>query len=267
MKRLENKVAIIAGAATGIGAACARRYAAEGARVVIGDLDIDTATALADELGECARAVRYDAGDMDSIEQLVASAVSTFGRLDILHNNAALTSRDVQINDTSVTDIPLETWEQTLKVNATAFLVASKHAVPHMIEAGGGSIINTASNSGRFGDLVRTAYGASKAAVISLTQHIAVQYGKAGVRCNAIAPGVIVTDAMKTLPELMELIRPHILTPEFGGPEDVAALGAFLAADESRYITGQVFPIDGGASIHHPQLADVMKTSKTDGNS
>lgn len=267
MNRLENKIAIIAGGATGIGAACARRYVAEGAAVMIGDLNIDGARALAGELGENAAAAHYDAADENSVKALVQATIDRFGGIDILHNNVALTSKEIQALDTDVTGIPLDTWELTLKINVTSFLVASKYAIPHMISRGGGAIINTASNSGRFGDVVRTAYGASKATVISLTQHIAVQYGKQGIRCNAIAPGVILTDAMNALPELKSLIEPHILTPEFGKPEDVAALGAFLASDESRYITGQVFPIDGGASVHHPQLADVMRSSSSKGQS
>lgn len=265
MKKLENKVAVIAGAATGIGAACARRFVAEGARVVIGDLNIEVANQLADSLGDAAIAVQYDAADEASIKNLIDSAVTKFGALHILHNNVALTTKVAQTTDLNVTDIALSTWEDIMRVNTTSFLLGSKFAIPHMLASGGGAIVNTASNSGRFGDLVRTAYGASKAGVISLTQHIAVQYGKQGIRCNAIAPGVIMTDAMKTLPELVTLIEPHILTPEFGEPEDVAALATFLASDESRYITGQVISIDGGASIHHPQLADIMRSSATGG--
>lgn len=265
MKRLENKVAVVAGAATGIGAACARRFVEEGAKVIIGDLNIDTANQLADELGNAAIAVKYDAADEASIKNLIDSAVDKFGALHVLHNNVALTSKVAQTTDLNVTDISLSTWEDIMRVNTTSFLIGTKYAVPHMIASGGGAIVNTASNSGRFGDVVRTAYGASKAAVISLTQHIAVQYGKQGIRCNAIAPGVILTDAMKSLPELVTLIEPHIVTPEFGEPHDVAALAAFLASDESRYITGQVIPIDGGASIHHPQLADIMRNSETKG--
>ena len=265
MKRLDNRVAIIAGGATGIGAATARRFVAEGARVVIGDLNIDGARALAQELGENASAQWYDATDRESIRALVDDTAARFGALHILHNNTALTGKGRQSPDLGVADIPVEMWELTLNVNVTSFLMASQYAIPHMIAAGGGAIVNTASNSGRFGDLVRTAYGASKAAIISLTQHIAVQHGQDGIRCNAIAPGVILTEAMSKLPELASLIKPHILTREFGGPEDVAALAAFLASDESRYITGQVIPIDGGASVHHPQMADVLKNSATRG--
>ena len=259
MDRLQNKVVVVAGGATGIGAACARRYAAEGAKVVIGDLNIATAHELAKSIGSSAVAVQYDAASAASIEALIEKAVETFGRLDVLHNNVALTSQSVQVQDTTVTDIPLEIWNSVLNVNLTSFMLGSKYAIPHMIEGGGGSIINTSSDSGRVGDVTRTAYGASKAGIISLTMHIATQYGLRGVRCNAITPGVILSPAMKDDPILVTLIKPHIVTPEFGEPDDIAALAAFLASDESRYITGQAISCDGGHLAHQPQVADVRK--------
>lgn len=259
MSRLANKVAIVAGGATGIGAACATRYVAEGARVIVGDLNIDAARALAETLGDNALAVRYDAADANSIKGLIDSAVEAFGTLNILHNNVALTSMEVQNQDTTVVDIPLEIWNAVLNVNVTSFLLGSKYAIPHMIKAGGGSIINTSSDSGRVGDVVRTAYGASKAAIISLTQHIAVQYGLEGIRCNAITPGVILSEAMRADPALIDFIKPHILTPNFGTPQDIASLATFLASDESGYITGQAIACDGGHLAHQPQMADVRK--------
>jgi NAD(P)-dependent dehydrogenase (short-subunit alcohol dehydrogenase family) len=259
MQRLQGKVAVIAAGATGIGAACATRYVAEGAKVVIGDLNIDTAQKLAQELGPNAIAVKYDAADPASIQALIETAPAKFGRLDVLHNNVALTSPKIQSQDTTVVDIPLEIWNITLTVNVTSFLLGAKYAIPHMIKAGGGSIINTSSDSGRVGDVVRTAYGASKAAVISLTQHIAVQYGLQGIRCNAITPGVILSKQMQDDAVLVRLIKPHILTPNFGKPEDIAALATFLASDESTYITGQAIACDGGHLAHQPQIADVRR--------
>lgn len=259
MNRLQGKVAVLASGATGIGAACAKRYVAEGARVVVGDLNIGTARELAASLGRNAAAIHYDAADAASIEALIKGAVATFGRIDVLHNNVALTSQAIHALDTTVTEIPLEIWNAVLNVNVTSFLLGSKYAIPHLIESGGGSIINTSSDSGRVGDVTRTAYGASKAAIISLTQHIATQYGLQGIRCNAITPGVVLSPAMKDDPILVTLIKPHILTWEFGEPEDIAALAAFLASDESRYITGQAISCDGGHLAHQPQVADVRK--------
>ena len=264
MKRLEDKVAIVAGGATGIGAACATRYVAEGAKVVIGDINIATARELAASLGDSAVAVEYDAAEPESIKALIDQAVAAFGTINVLHNNVALTSLSVQAQDTTVVDIPLEIWNAVLSVNLTSFMLGSKYAIPHMIKAGGGSIINTSSDSGRAGDLVRTAYGASKAGIISLTQHIAVQYGLDGIRCNAITPGVILSKAMQDDPALVDIIKPHILTPAFGLPKDIAALATFLASDESVYITGQAIACDGGHLMHQPQMADARKAMQNE---
>lgn len=260
MQRLKNKIAIIAGGATGIGAACATRFIQEGARVVIGDINIDAAQALADSLGSTAKAVYYDAADADSIKNLIDTTVDAFGAIHILHNNAGLMSPKVMDADSTVVDISLELWNTVLAVNVTSFLLGSKYAIPHIIKAGGGSIINTSSDSGLAGDLARTAYGASKAMVISLTQHIAVQYGLQGIRCNAITPGVIMSEQAKVnSQDLVRAIKSHILTPDFGEPGDIAALAAFLASDESGYITGQAIACDGGHLAHQPQVADVRR--------
>ncbi len=260
MRRLEGRVAIIAGGATGIGAACAERLVAEGCRVVIGDLNIDEARNLCAKLGDNTHAIHYDAADEGSIKQMVDGAVSHFGRLDILHNNVALTSYEVNVQDTTVVDIPLTIWRQVFEVNVTSFLLGSRFAIPHMIAAGGGSIINTSSGSGRLGDLVRTAYGVSKAAVISLTQHIATQYGADNIRCNAITPGVIMTKNMEIVAaDLSQIIKPHVLTPRLGKPEDIAAMVAFLASDDSAYVTGQALACDGGMQAHQPQIVDVRR--------
>src|SRR5699024_4209633 len=130
--------------------------------------------------------------------------------------------------------------------------------IPHMIEAGGGSIINTASGSGMLGDLVRIAYGTSKAAVINMTRYIATQYGRQGVRCNAIAPGVIVTAAMAaTTPEVLSFASKYVLTKRLGRPEDIAALTAFLASDEAGYITGECIEINGGKNSCQPHFAEL----------
>jgi NAD(P)-dependent dehydrogenase (short-subunit alcohol dehydrogenase family) len=260
MHRLQGKVAVIAGGATGIGAACAKRLVDEGALVVVGDINIDAATRMCGELGANAAAIRYDAADAASIESLIEGAVRRFGRLDVLHNNVALTSLEVNIQDTTVTDVPLHIWNQVFNVNVTSFLLGSRYAIPHLIAAGGGSIINTSSGSGRVGDIVRTAYGVSKAAVISLTQHIATQYGPMGIRCNAVTPGVIMTKNMEIVAaDLSQIIKPHVLTPRLGKPEDIAAMVAFLASDDSAYVTGQAIACDGGHLAHQPQIADVLR--------
>jgi NAD(P)-dependent dehydrogenase (short-subunit alcohol dehydrogenase family) len=189
---------------------------------------------------------------------MIERTVSRFGRLDILHNNAAMTDPDLQGQDTTAVDIPLDIWNLTMTTNVTGYLLGCKYAIPHMIAAGGGSIINTASGSGHAGDLARVAYGSSKGAILTLTKYVATQYGRQNIRCNAIAPGVIMTPALEaTVPGLKEIIARHLLTTRFGRPDDIAALVAFLASDESGYITGATIDIDGGGLAHQPHYADL----------
>lgn len=259
MERLKGKVAIITGGAGGIGSVSAARFVAEGAQVVVADLFEDRARAVAERIGAGAHGLFYDAGDEVSMKAAIEETVKRFGRLDILFNNAALTDLTVQAQDTTATEIPLEVWDKTIQVNLRGVLVGSRLAIPHMVEAGGGSIINTASGSGLAGDNVRIAYGTSKGAIITLTKYLAVQHGRQGIRCNAIAPGVILTEQMRKLPILAETISRHVVTPRLGEPEDIAALAAFLAADESSYITAQVICCDGGHLSHQPQLADMIE--------
>jgi NAD(P)-dependent dehydrogenase (short-subunit alcohol dehydrogenase family) len=258
MLRLEGRVAIVTGGGGGIGAAVARRLVAEGARVAIADLFEDSARRAAEPLGDMALSVQFDAAAPESVKALVEQTVAHFGRLDILHNNAAMTDPVLQTQDTTAIDIPLEVWNTTMSINVTGYLLGCKYALPYMISAGAGSIINTASGSGVMGDLARIAYGSSKGAIITLTKYIATQYGHQGIRCNAIAPGVILTPALEaTAPGLKELIKRHVLTQRFGTTDDIAALVAFLASDESGYITGESIGINGGSMAHQPHYADL----------
>ncbi len=259
MDRLAGKVAIVTGGGGGIGAGVVRRFVAEGARVVVADLFADSAARVAEPHGDKALAVQFDAADAASIEALVARTITHFGRLDVLHNNAALTDPAVHQQDTTAIDIPVDIWNATLTVNVTGYLLGCKYALPHMIAGGGGSIIHTASESGLAGDLARIAYGTSKGAIITLSRYIATQYGPQNIRSNAILPGVILTEAlMKAGPGLTDLIKRHILTPEFGTPDDIGALAAFLASDDSRYINGESISISGGALSHQPHYADML---------
>lgn len=259
MKRLDGKVAIVTGGGGGIGSAVARRMVSEGARVVIADLLEQSALSAAEPLGDAVLAMQFDAADPQSVRALIDRTIDRFGRLDVLHNNAAMTDPDKSAQDTTAPDIPIGIWREILDVNLTGYMLGCKYAIPRMIETGGGSIINTASNSGSAGDLARIAYGSSKAAIIGLTRYVATQHGRQNIRCNSIAPGVVLTDALeKTVPGLKEMIQRHILTPEFGTPDDIAALVAFLASDESRYITGENISISGGGLVHQPHYADLL---------
>lgn len=261
MRRLEGKVAIVTGGGGGIGSAVARRIVDEGGRIVIADLFEDSARTAAEPLGDAAFAVQFDASDPASIEAMVDAAVDRFGGLDILHNNAAMTDPAKHPFDTTPVDIPIEIWDEIIDVNLRGYLLGCKYAIPHMIARGGGSIVNTASNSGIAGDLARVAYGTSKGGIITLSKYVATQYGKQNIRCNSISPGVVLTPALEaTVPGLKEVIQRHILTPEFGTPENIAALVAFLASDESRYITGENISISGGGLSHQPHYADLLAT-------
>jgi NAD(P)-dependent dehydrogenase (short-subunit alcohol dehydrogenase family) len=259
MQRLAGKVAIVTGGGGGIGSAVVRRFVAEGARVAVADVFEDSAKAVAEPLGEAAMAVQFDAADPASVEAMVEAAVARFGRLDILHNNAAMTDLAKHPLDTDAVTIPIEIWDEIIDINLRGYLLGCKYAIPHMVAGGGGSIINTASNSGTAGDLARIAYGSSKGAIITMTKYIATQHGRQNIRCNSVAPGVVLTEALsKTVPGLAEIIKRHILTPEFGVPDDIAALVVFLASDESRYITGENISISGGGLSHQPHYADLL---------
>lgn len=259
MKRLMGKVAIVTGGGGGIGSATALRLVNEGAKVVVADINMQSAQKAADSLGENGLAIQYDAQDVASIEAMVEQTVKHFGRLDILHNNTAVTDPETQSQDTTSVKIPMEVWLKTLDVNLTGYMAACKYAIPHMIKTGGGSIINTASGSGKLGDLGRIAYGTTKGGIITMSKYIATQHGRQGIRCNSIAPGVIVTEALeRTAPEIKEVIAKYVLINRLGTPEDIASLVAFLASEESGYITGTCIEINGGTSACQPHFAEFM---------
>jgi NAD(P)-dependent dehydrogenase (short-subunit alcohol dehydrogenase family) len=202
--------------------------------------------------GAAAAACRADLSDENQVITTIEEVRSQFGRLDVLHNNAALTDSEFLHADTAVTELDLEVWERTLAVNLRSQMLMCKHAVPVMVEGGGGSIINMSSGASLKGDRTRTAYGVSKAGVNALTLYVATSHGKQGVRANTILPGLVLTDAVrahlddKTLASLGKAT----LTPSVGQPEDIADVVVFLASDESRYMTGQMLAVDGGMSAH-----------------
>lgn len=260
-RRLEGKVAIVTGGASGIGAATARRLVAEGARVAIGDVNGLRAESVAADIGSAAAGIQFDAGDVESVKLLVDRAVERFGRLDILHNNAAIMAPEVIGRDTNPVDIDFAVWDKTMEVNLRGYLAGCKYAIPHMIESGGGSIILTASGSGVFGDLSNVAYGTSKAAIIGLNRYIATIYGSAGIRCNAINPGLIRTEGGKgNVPDAMlPIMQRNTLVPRLGMAEDIAATVAFLASDDAAFITGISINVDGGLTCHAPYMSDFLE--------
>ena len=255
MGLLNGRVAIVTGGGGGIGGATARTLAAEGARVAVLDIDEPTANVIAAEIettGGAACVIHTDLSDEVSVRAAVTEIAKRFGRIDVLHNNAALTDSEFLSRDTTVIDLDVEVWDRTLNVNLRSQMLMSKHVVPHMVAAGGGSIINMSSGAAFRGDRTRTAYGVSKAGVHALTMYTATSHGKDGVRVNTIVPGLIITDAVKAhlTSQMLEGLARATLTPFVGAPQDVADLVVFLASDKSRYITGQMFTIDGGMSAH-----------------
>ncbi len=256
MDRLSGKVAVVTGGARGIGRASCLALAREGARVAIADIDFDGAEAVAEEVREAGRealSVGTDVADEASVEVMVAAVVEKFGRLDILHNNAALTAPEPLSRDRGVAEMTVEVWDQTMAVNLRSQMLACKHAVPHMRRAQGGcSIVNMSSGAALKGDKVRTAYGASKAGVHALTMYVATAYGRDGIRANTIVPGLILTEAVaaQVPAAMLDAYKAQLLTPAVGEPSDVANLVVFLASDDSRYITGEAIVIDGGMSCH-----------------
>jgi NAD(P)-dependent dehydrogenase (short-subunit alcohol dehydrogenase family) len=257
--RFANQVAIVTGGASGIGEATCRRLVAEGATVVIADLNAERAEALAAELGAQASAKGFDAADVHSVEDLVLGTVARFGRLDVLHNNAALSSPALHARDRNAIDIEFEVWDQVMAVNLRGYLAGCKFALPTMIAQGGGAIVNTASTGGFAGDITRMAYSVSKAAIIGLTRQIATHHGAQGVRCNAVAPGLVLTPGTRgAAASVIEVMQRHLLVPEVGEPDDIAALVCFLASAEARYINGQTYIADGGMLAHNPTMADLV---------
>jgi NAD(P)-dependent dehydrogenase (short-subunit alcohol dehydrogenase family) len=262
--RLAGKLALVTGAGGGIGSACALALAREGAAVAVADINLAAAQSTAaqiEQAGGRAIALQVDLGDEASVTAMVNDAAQALGGLDILHNNAA----DTRLSGTR--DMPVErvdtaVWDDILRINLRGAMVASRAAIPHLRQRGGGVILNTSSNASLAGALSHSAYSASKAAINSLTQSIATQHGKESIRCNAISPGLIVTPATQdsyAASGVGEIMLRHQLSPRLGRPEDIAAAVAFLASDEAAFITGQVLCVDGGSLAHQPYVADLRE--------
>jgi NAD(P)-dependent dehydrogenase (short-subunit alcohol dehydrogenase family) len=251
MRGLAEKVVVIAGGGSGIGAATARRLASEGARVVVGDLDRKNAEAVADEIeaaGGAARACEFDIARDESVRELAGFAVAEFGGIDGWHNNAADTSPQTITQDRDATTVPLEIWRHSLDVDLTGYLHGIRHAVPELLRRGGGAIVNTSSLSAFLGEPDRVSYATAKSGILALTRHVATRWGKEGVRCNALAVGAILTPAAReAVPaEYIEAIEAQTRSPRLGTPDDVAAMAAFLFSDDAQWLNGQTYHVDGG---------------------
>ncbi len=245
--RLEGKVALITGAAAGLGRVAAERFAAEGATVVIADTVDGRETVDAIEVaGGAAMAVACDVTDEEQVRQAVAAAVDTYGGLHVLYNNAGVMLGD---DDDPVTT-PIEVYERTMDINVKGVLLGCRHGIPALLASGGGSVINVASFVAHMGAATpQIAYTASKGAVLAMTREIAVVYARRGVRANALCPGPIMTPLLaKFLSDDARRQRRlvHIPMGRFGEPLEIANGALFLASDESSWMTGQSLIIDGG---------------------
>lgn len=250
--RLQGKIIIVAGGG-GIGGGCARRFAQEGATVILGDIDGASARRDAEEIvaaGGQAVGIELDGADDASIAAAVSLATSTYGGLDGFHANFAC-FKDGE-SGADILGLPMDVFDEVMRVNARGFALCTRHAVPAMIARGGGSMLYTSSGAAHVPQTVRAAYAMSKAAGHALMRHVAERFGPDGIRANAIAPGVTAhRHFYETVPlEFQQaILKTTPIRSRLGTPEDMAAMAALLMSDEGGYITGQVISIDGGRTM------------------
>jgi NAD(P)-dependent dehydrogenase (short-subunit alcohol dehydrogenase family) len=247
--RLENKVALITGAASGIGRASAILFAQRGARVAVVDRNVETGKETEEAIrsadGE-AVFIEADVSDPDACEAMVRKTVEAYGRLDVLFNNAGLESPYAFLADQ-----PMGEWDDLIAVNLKGTLYGSRFGIAQMMKNGGGAIINTSSVTGLSGFMFQAVYGATKAAIINITLNTALEYGSMNIRANCICPGPIDTPILRTaldsvpVENVESLVTSIIPMGRIGRPEEVASVALFLASDESSYVSGAVIPVDG----------------------
>lgn len=251
MKRLENKVIVLAGSGA-IGGACARRYASEGASVVIGDKNPEAALAVAEEIrasGGSAIGTQLDGTSEESIAALVALAVSEYGGIDGFHANfASFADGTISVD---ILDLPMETYDEEMEVDARGFLLCSKYAIPELQKRGGGAMLYTSSGAAYEVAPIRVAYSMAKAAIHALMRHVATRFGPENIRANVIAPGLIMhprLDKKFSDETKRKFMRSNMFKDRLGEPNDIAAMAAMLLSDDAKYVTGQIIAVDGGAT-------------------
>lgn len=248
--RLSNKIAVVTGSGKGIGRAIAERFASEGARVVVCDIDAAAASSVAEGItatGGVAVGLQVDVSDKSSVEALVAGSLKEFGRVDIVCNNAGVLDDFTPLGD--VTD---ELWQRVIGINLTGAFMISRAFLPGMLQQGGGTFVNLASMAGLVAQAGGLAYTVSKHGVIGLTKQVSADYGPAGIRANAICPGAIETDLSRSFlqnsPEVLAVVE-SVPAGRQGRPAEIADLALYLASDESSFVHGASMVIDGGWTI------------------
>ncbi len=246
-RRLEGRTAVITGGGSGIGLATARRLADEGASIVVADMDVSSGQAAADEVG--GTFVQVDVTSADDVDRMFSVAQETYGSIDVSFHNAGISPPD----DDSILETGIEAWRRVQEVNLTSVYLCCKAVLPYMLEQGRGSIINTASFVATMAAATsQISYTASKGGVLAMSRELGVQFARSGIRVNALSPGPVATPLLMELfakdPERAARRLVHIPVGRFGEPEEIAAAVAFLASDDSSFITASNFLVDGGIS-------------------
>ncbi|MBX6386582.1 MAG: 3-oxoacyl-ACP reductase [Microbispora sp.] len=247
MQRLQDRVAVITGAGSGIGLATAHRFAREGAKVVVADLDEEAGAKAAGEVGGLF--VKADVANEDDVVRMYRTAFDEFGRIDIAFNNAGISPPD----DDSILETGIDAWRRVQEVNLTSVYLCCKHVIPYMQRQGKGSIINTASFVAVMGSATsQISYTASKGGVLAMSRELGVQFAREGIRVNALCPGPVDTPLLRELfakdPERAQRRLVHVPMGRFARAEEIAAAVAFLASDDASFITASQFLVDGGIS-------------------
>jgi NAD(P)-dependent dehydrogenase (short-subunit alcohol dehydrogenase family) len=251
---IAGKTVVMFGGGGGIGAATSLLLASEGANVVVTSRRESTAQGVADQIraaGFDCLALAADIGDDDAVVAAVEAAVATYGGVDLAHVNAADTSPETIGRDTDAVTIDLDAFDRTIRTNLRGYLLCTRHVVPQMLERGGGAIVYSSSGAAFSGEPQRPAYAMAKSGMHALMRHVASRWGKEGIRANAIAIGLTLTETIEAAltPEFMEQILASMCTARLGQPEDIAAMVAFLMSTGGEYVNGQVISVDGGSTM------------------